>query len=86
MPFQTEQLQSTRPLYSNLFTLCGPRRNDSLQLRREIMKLQPNQSLQMIKSKRPLAIEENARPQKYCFRNVTALAEILSERIATVFF
>ena len=29
---------------------------------------------------------ENARPQKYSFRNVTALAEILSERIATVFF
>ena len=29
---------------------------------------------------------ENARPQKYSFRNVTALAEILSERIATIFF
>ena len=29
---------------------------------------------------------ENARPQKYSFRNVTALAEILSERIRTVFF
>ena len=30
MSFQTEQLQNTRPLYSNLFTLCGPRRNVSL--------------------------------------------------------
>ena len=29
---------------------------------------------------------ENASPQKYSFRNVTALPEILSERIATVFF
>ena len=28
--FQTEQLQNTRPLYSNLFTLCEPRRNVSL--------------------------------------------------------
>ena len=36
--------------------------------------------------KQKTASEENARPQKYCFRNVTALAEILSERIATVFF
>ena len=25
-------------------------------------------------------------PQKYCFRNVTALAEILRERIATEYF
>ena len=23
--FQTEQLQNTRPLYLDLFTLCGPR-------------------------------------------------------------
>ena len=28
--FQTEQLQNTRPLYLDLFTLCGPRRNVSL--------------------------------------------------------
>ena len=36
--------------------------------------------------KQKAAHEENARPQKCCFRNVTALAETLSERIATVFF
>ena len=30
--------------------------------------------------------EENVRPQKYCFQNVTALAEILHERITTVLF
>ena len=36
--------------------------------------------------KQKAAREENARPQKCCFRNVTALAEILSERIATIFF
>ena len=52
-----------------------------LTIRREIIKLKPNQSLQVIESKRP-----DARPQKYCFRNATALAEILSERIATVIF
>ena len=28
--FQTEQLQNTRPLYLDLFTLCGPRQNVSL--------------------------------------------------------
>ena len=36
--------------------------------------------------KQKAAFEENGRPQKYCFRNMTALAEILSERIATIFF
>ena len=36
--------------------------------------------------KQKAAREENARPQKCCFGSVTALAEILSERIRTVFF
>ena len=40
----------------------------------------------MILKKQKAAREENARPQKYCFRNVTELAGILRERIVTELF
>ena len=45
-----------------------------------------NNWAQVILKQQKAAREENARPQKYCFRNVTALAGILRERIVTELF